>query len=175
MVNTMLFNLKSVALGTAIGALVVMGAIGPVASAEVVRPMVHADTALIANESNGRKLVVAERLGRVYPGRGSIQFRGQTIRVVSYVEVFRRDDRKVLILNLANGKNFKTLRLSGKVEKKSMTLRIDRGGFNLPSDEAGQADISGRLSLKFDRGVLRSFQGRVVFDSQPIGVRFAAN
>jgi hypothetical protein len=29
--------------------------------------------------------------------------------------------------------------------------------------------------LKFDRGVLRSFQGRVVFDSQPIGVRFAAN
>lgn len=112
-----------------------------------------------------------ERMSSAYPGQGNIRFRGQIIRLVSVTEAYRTDGKRTLILALAGSHQFRTLRLSG-IDETNQQLKVTHGGFNLGSDSDTQAGMEGQLKLTNDRGMLTGFQGRVLFDNQPIDINF---
>jgi hypothetical protein len=109
---------------------------------------------------------------QTFTGRGTFLFRGKSIKITSVN--YRTEGKLVsVILNLSNGQK---MLLTGEPRKSNgkTILIISAGGFGL-NRENHQADISGKLNLNLVKGRLRSLNGSIVFDSQPITINFTSN
>lgn len=105
------------------------------------------------------------------PGSGTFQFQGKSVQItgINYqaqgksgrVVVNLSDGRKMLLMGESRQSNGQTI------------LVIQTGGFGF-NTENHQADISGRLNLNIVSGNLRSLNGSVRFDSQPISINFTS-
>ncbi len=115
------------------------------------------------------RLLATERPGPASEGQGTLKFRGQTRRILTMMETYRRDDKRTFILTLSDGT---TLRLTGKMNANQSILTLTNGGFNVRGDYQSQADITGRLTVSTDRTMITGLAGRIVFDGQPIDLQF---
>ncbi|MBW4506165.1 MAG: hypothetical protein KME64_06610 [Scytonematopsis contorta HA4267-MV1] len=109
---------------------------------------------------------------QTFTGRGTFVFRGKTLKITSVN--YQTEGKLVsIVVNLSNGQK---MLLTGEPRKSNgkTVLIINSGGFGL-NRENHQADISGKLNLNLVKNRLRSLNGSIVFDSQPISINFTSN
>jgi hypothetical protein len=107
-----------------------------------------------------------------FTGRGTFVFRGKTLKITSVN--YKTEGKLVsVVVNLSNGQKMLLIGEPRKSNGKTV-LTISSGGFGL-NRENHQADISGQLNLNLVKNRLRSLNGSIVFDSQPISINFTSN